>query len=67
MGCGLIDAYIYEALYYSLLSRLDREAKKSAEQKLYAMDATTIGLCMHDFPWGKIPIHQERSEDTREV
>ena len=44
---------IYEALYYSLLSRLDRGAKKSAGRKLYAVDATTIGLCMHDFPWAR--------------
>ena len=44
---------IYEALYYSLLSTLNRGARKLAKQKLYAVDATTIGLCMHDFPWAE--------------
>ncbi len=47
------DSGVYEELYYSLLSDLQPAAKKSAEQTLYAVDATTIGLCMNDFPWAK--------------
>ena len=43
----------FEALYYQLFSGLDRGARKVTEKKLYAVDATTIGLCMNDFPWAK--------------
>jgi len=43
----------FTALYYQLLSGLDRGPRKIAEKKLYAVDATTIGLCMNDFPWAK--------------
>jgi len=43
----------FEALYYQLLSGLERGARKVTEKKLYAVDATTIGLCMKDFPWAK--------------
>jgi len=32
---------------------LERGARKVTEKKLYAVDATTIGLCMNDFPWAK--------------
>lgn len=43
----------FEALYYQLLSGLERGTRKVTEKKLYAVDATTIGLCMKDFPWAK--------------
>ena len=43
----------FEALYYQLLSGLERGARKATEKKLYAIDATTIGLCIKDFPWAK--------------
>ena len=49
----------FEALYYQLLSGLERGARKATEKKLYAIDATTIGLCIKDFPWGKIPIDKK--------
>jgi len=43
----------FESLYYQLFSTLDRGARKVTEKKLYAVDATTIGLCLSDFPWAK--------------
>ena len=41
----------FEALYYQLFAELDRGTRKVTAKKLYAVDATTIGLCMNDFPW----------------
>ncbi len=43
----------FEALYYQLFSGLERGIRKVTEKKLYAVDATTIGLCMKEFPWAK--------------
>lgn len=43
----------FEALYYQLFSGLERGTRKIIEKKLYAVDATTIGLNMKDFPWAK--------------
>lgn len=43
----------FEALYYQLFSTLERGARKASEKKLYAVDATTIGVCLNDFPWAK--------------
>jgi hypothetical protein len=43
----------FESLYYQLFSTLDRGARKVTEKKLYAVDATTIGLCLSDFSWAK--------------
>ena len=43
----------FESLYYQLFSGLERGARKLTEKKLYAIDATTIGLNMKDFPWAK--------------
>ncbi|HKL86202.1 MAG TPA: IS4 family transposase [Treponemataceae bacterium] len=37
----------FEALYYQLFSGLERGARKLTEKKLYAIDATTIGLKMN--------------------
>lgn len=39
----------FEALYYQLFSSLTRGARKTATKKLYAVDATTIGLNIKDF------------------
>ena len=43
----------FEALYYQLFSGLERGARKLTEKKLYAIDVSTIGLNMKDFPWAK--------------
>ncbi len=43
----------FEALYYQLFSGLERGTQKLIDKKLYAVDATTIGLNMKDFPWAK--------------
>jgi hypothetical protein len=43
----------FEALYYQLHPELPSGTRKAAVKKLYAVDATTIGLCMKDFPWAK--------------
>lgn len=43
----------FEALYYQLFSTLTRGAQKYATKKLYAVDATTIGLNVKDFPWAQ--------------
>lgn len=40
-------------MYYQLSSTLERGARKVTEKKLYAIDATTIGLSLNDFPWAK--------------
>ena len=43
----------FEALYYQIFSNLERGQRKVIEKKLYAVDATTIGLCLNDFPWAR--------------
>lgn len=43
----------FESLYYQLFSTLERGARKLTEKKLYAVDATTIGFSLNDFPWAK--------------
>jgi hypothetical protein len=47
------DSEFFEALYYQLFSTLERGVRKVSEKKLYAVDATTIGVCLNDFPWAK--------------
>lgn len=46
---------IYESLFYELLKKCksfsSRTASFSFENNLYAMDATTINLCLALFPW----------------
>lgn len=44
---------IFEMLYYSILNTLSRGAVKKFRKNFYAIDATTIGLNMHDFSWAK--------------
>ena len=61
------DSGVYEDLYYSLLLDLQPAAKKAVEQTLYAVAATTIGLCINDFPRAKFRSTKKRSEDSCEV
>jgi hypothetical protein len=47
------DPAIFEALYYQLLDKLNHGQRKIIKRKLYAVDATAIGLCLTDFSWAK--------------
>lgn len=41
----------FEALYFLILSKCDSKTKKKLEKNFFAIDATTIGLNIKDFPW----------------
>ena len=50
------DSRIFEDLYHSLLNRcsnLTSTKKFSFSNEIYAMDSTTISLCLKLFPWSK--------------
>ena len=47
------DCKFFEALYYTMLNKLDRKQRGLYRKHFFAIDATTIGLNMHDFPWAR--------------
>jgi hypothetical protein len=50
-----IDYRVYEDLFYQMLAKCQfgKQHRFSFENKLYALDATTIDLCLGIIPWAK--------------
>ena len=42
---------VFEKLFYSLSSTLNRNERKKFRKKFYGIDATELSLNLHDFPW----------------
>ena len=42
---------VFEKLFYSLSSALDRNGGKKFRKDFYGIDATELSLNLHDFPW----------------
>ena len=61
---------LYEALFGRLLSRCQQRAPGHGfrfRHKLYAVDASTIDLCLAVFPVGVVPPHEGRDQAARRV
>ncbi len=55
---------LYEALFGRLLARCQRHGFRF-KNKLYAVDASTIDLCLAAFPVGVVPAHERRDQAAR--
>ena len=42
---------VFEKLFYSLSSAIDRNGRKKFRKDFYGIDATELSLNLHDFPW----------------
>ena len=46
-------AAIFEAYYYQLLKKFNRQEKRKFKNKLFLIDSTTISMCIEKFNWAK--------------
>ena len=56
---------LYETLFGRLLARCQQRAPRHGfrfKNKLFAVDASTIDLCLAAFPWASVPAHERRNQ-----